>query len=260
MANYFYTDANGYRQGPFNEQQLQALATQGIITPNTPLETDTGHSGLAGQFSGLFPEANSPFAQSVQSTIYSYADSDQMIRSINSRFWYFWFFMVIGLPLCFVVIGLPLVVLSWTSSCFLHYSLWKVVPPQIARTTPGKALGFCFIPFFNLFYWNFVSLVGLSKDINETLRQRGINLQVSVGLPLTYCILLLVNIVTGLVIDVPLVILAAQAVEIGAVGQLLSLLSTISGYVINFIAIIVLIFFYKSVKEGAIALLEQGKQ
>jgi hypothetical protein len=142
----------------------------------------------------------------------------------------------------------------------LHYSLWKVVPTHVARTTPGKALGFCFIPFFNWFYWNFVSLVGLSKDINETLRQRGIDLQVSVGLPQTYCILLLLNVVTTFAIDLPILILEAQAVEIGQVGTLLSLLSNISGHVINFIGIIVLIFFYKSVKEGAITLLERREQ
>jgi len=193
----------------------------------------------------------------VTQEVQSHADSDEMIRAINSRFWYFWFLMVIGLPLCLVIIGLPLLVISWTSSCYLHYSLWKVVPPHIARTTPGKALGFCFIPFFNWFYWYFVSLVGLSKDINETLHQRGIDLQVSVGLPLTYCILLLLNAVIGLAIDVPLAILEALAIETGAVGTLLSSLSTKGGYAISAIALIVLVFAYKSAKDGAIALLER---
>jgi len=181
--------------------------------------------------------------------------STKMISAIKSRFWYLWFFIVIGLPLCLVLVGIPLLVLSWTSSCALHYVLWQVIPPKIARTTPGKALGFCFIPFFNWFYWNFVSLVGLSKDINEALRQRGINLHVSVELPLTYCILLLVNVVMTLIIDIPLIILEE---EMGAVGTMLSSLSTTSGYIINIIAFIVLVFFYKSVKDGAIALLEQG--
>jgi hypothetical protein len=199
-------------------------------------------------------------ADDTKQTVPSHADSDKMIRAINSRFWYFWFFAVIGYPLCLVLIGVPLVVLSWTSSCFLHYSLWKVVPPRIARTTPGKALGFCFIPFFFFFFWNFVSLVGLSKDINETLRQRGINLQVSVWLPLAYCILLLFNFVTGIVIDLPLGILVALEIEIGAIGTLVPLLWIIRVYVINFIAFVVLIFFYKSVKEGAITLLEHGEQ
>jgi len=53
MANFFYFDANGNKNGPHNEQQLQTLAAQGIITPSTPLETDGGHKGTAGQVPGL---------------------------------------------------------------------------------------------------------------------------------------------------------------------------------------------------------------
>ena len=54
MPNYFYLDTNGQKQGPVNDQQLQTLATQGIITPDTPLVTDGGHKGKAGQIQGLF--------------------------------------------------------------------------------------------------------------------------------------------------------------------------------------------------------------
>lgn len=53
MANFFYFDANGQKQGAFSEQQLQALAAQGVIMPNTPLETEGGHKGTAGQIPGL---------------------------------------------------------------------------------------------------------------------------------------------------------------------------------------------------------------
>jgi hypothetical protein len=65
MANYFYTDSDGNKQGPLNGQQLQALAAKEIIEPTTPLMTDTGHTGLAGQIPGLQfnTAASSPFAQ-----------------------------------------------------------------------------------------------------------------------------------------------------------------------------------------------------
>jgi len=69
MANYFYTDANGTKQGPYNEQQLQSLAAQGQITQTTPLETDMGHRGTAGQIPGLFaPASVPPFAQETSQT------------------------------------------------------------------------------------------------------------------------------------------------------------------------------------------------
>ena len=63
MSNFFYTDTNGTKQGPINEQQLKALVAQSIITPTTPLETDAGHKGTAGQIPGLFATEASPFAQ-----------------------------------------------------------------------------------------------------------------------------------------------------------------------------------------------------
>ena len=51
---YFFTDANGQKQGPIDDQQLKELAAQGTINPNTPMETDTGYKGTAGQVPGLF--------------------------------------------------------------------------------------------------------------------------------------------------------------------------------------------------------------
>ena len=53
MTNFFRYDASGQKRGPFNEQQLQTLAAQGKILPTTPLETDTGYKGVAGQIPSL---------------------------------------------------------------------------------------------------------------------------------------------------------------------------------------------------------------
>ena len=67
MANFFYFDQDNQKQGPVSEEQLKELATQGLINPNTPMETDTGHQGTAGQIPGIFPPnpfAASPFAAS----------------------------------------------------------------------------------------------------------------------------------------------------------------------------------------------------
>ena len=69
MTNFFYTNTNGQKT-QVTEQQLQALATKGIIVPTTPLETDTGHQGFAGQIPGLIfnTAAPSPFAQKAQAS------------------------------------------------------------------------------------------------------------------------------------------------------------------------------------------------
>jgi len=60
MANYFYTDESGQRQGPIDDQTLRLLVAQKRIQPETPLETESGHTGLAGQIPGLFPATPAP--------------------------------------------------------------------------------------------------------------------------------------------------------------------------------------------------------
>jgi len=60
MAKYFFTEANGQRR-LIDEQELRKLAKIGVVRPDTPLETDTGHKGVAGQIRGLqFNTADTP--------------------------------------------------------------------------------------------------------------------------------------------------------------------------------------------------------
>lgn len=49
------------------------------------------------------------------------------------------------------------------------FRAWKCLQPGgMARSTPGKAIGFMFIPFFNL-YWIFMAINGLAADWNRTV-------------------------------------------------------------------------------------------
>ena len=144
---------------------------------------------------------------------------------------------ILLLGTAFMMIGMVVLIVSLIFWCILHYHLWKVIPRDIARTTPGKAVGLLFIPLFNL-YWVFVSCLGLSKDINKTLQQRGMQYRVSEGLELTLCILsVLSNFCVNPSPDFSPVDLAGMAVCLAAC--------------------VVSMIFYKSVKDGAIALLEQ---
>jgi hypothetical protein len=47
-----------------------------------------------------------------------------------------------------------------------HYGLWQLVPDQYRETTPGKAVGFLFIPLFNC-YWVFRSYLGVNRGLNR---------------------------------------------------------------------------------------------
>ena len=75
----------------------------------------------------------------------------------------------------------------------LLYKMWAAIQP--ASTTPGKAVGFLFIPFFN-FYWIFRAYWYWAKDYNALRTSR--NLQAPPapeGLALTLCILTLCSII-----------------------------------------------------------------
>ena len=70
MPNFFLVQPNGHKQGPISEQRLKELAAQGIIEPNTLLETESGHKGTAGQIPGLV------FKSAVVPPIASHEDSN----------------------------------------------------------------------------------------------------------------------------------------------------------------------------------------
>jgi hypothetical protein len=67
---------------------------------------------------------------------------------------------------------------------------WSYLRFGNPRTTPGKAVGFLFLPFFNL-YWIFVAIYGLAQDWNRITSQFA-DLQrapkMSEGVFLTFCI------------------------------------------------------------------------
>jgi len=96
--------------------------------------------------------------------------------------------VALGVGLLLLTVGLSI----WLTvlSCIYIYRMWWMLPASYARTTPGKALGFCFIPFFNL-YWLFVAMHGWSKDYNRFLFETGRTdtRRVPEGLFLTMCIL-----------------------------------------------------------------------
>ena len=74
-------------------------------------------------------------------------------------------------------------------NCLILHRGWKAVQDGQARTTPGQAVGYCFIPLFNL-YWCFVAYHGLMQEFNRLAVARGRpDQKVIEGISLTQCIL-----------------------------------------------------------------------
>ena len=91
---------------------------------------------------------------------------------------------------------------AWILMLIILHRAWRVIQPAGVRSTPGKAVGFLFIPFFNL-YWIFVAFVGLAKDWNRTMKSYP-NLQAAPrlngGMALTWCIsIFALSLISGIV-------------------------------------------------------------
>lgn len=89
----------------------------------------------------------------------------------------------------------------------LLYNFWKILQDGYAAVTPGKAVGFLFIPLFN-FYWAFKAFWGLAKEQNNFIDRHysmaaGSQIQrANPVLPLIFCIFYLVNFTLTLVTSV----------------------------------------------------------
>jgi hypothetical protein len=68
-------------------------------------------------------------------------------------------------------------------------SLGRVIQDGNASTTPEKAVGFLFIPFYN-FYWIFKDWYGFAQDYNRYIERNALNTaKLPEGLFLAFCIL-----------------------------------------------------------------------
>jgi hypothetical protein len=120
------------------------------------------------------------------------------------------------------------------------YQMWSLIQDGYARTTPGKAVGFLFIPFFNI-YWVFQSVWGFSKDYNRYIKRYAIS---TAPLPeklfLAFAIISLLSLIpvigwvlAALISPILFIIMTfkiCESVELGAVGKLeKSLSETVEG-------------------------------
>ena len=92
--------------------------------------------------------------------------------------------------------GILLILLGFAAILFgssiwylLLYRAWAVIQDGNASTTPEKAVGFLFIPFYN-FYWIFKAWYGFAQDYNRYIALHGLSApKLGKSLFLAFCIL-----------------------------------------------------------------------
>ena len=109
-------------------------------------------------------------------------------------------------------LSLLLGILGAVLGLILIHRMWQAIQAGPARTTPGKAVGFLFIPCFNL-YWIFVALWGWAMDYNQFIRSRGIR---APGMPQQLALILCILVLVG-----GLGALAASLLQVAALGVLI---------------------------------------
>lgn len=93
------------------------------------------------------------------------------------------------------------------------YKQWKAIDDGQARTTPGKAVGYLFIPFFNI-YWIFNIFLGWPTDYNKFIQRYGIQApQLSQGLWIGTLVAYLLFPIAGVFMGLYLVVATCRAVN-----------------------------------------------
>ena len=213
---WYFVDKNGKRQGPVSQENIKDLLESSSINANTLVWTTGMSSWLVlsdTDLNNLLPaDLPPPVPSKFSSTpppvnylgINSRQDISAEINQLETWFKVYWICLAAGVPLFIIFIGIFPVITSLVFSFMMLYKFWQIIQDGQVRTTPGKAVGFVFIPFFN-FYWIFICFWGLAKDMNRYIVDRNIrSTKINEELVLSYCILSCtsiipyLNIVTGI--------------------------------------------------------------
>jgi hypothetical protein len=135
--------------------------------------------------------------------------------SIRSSFLYQGVSVLLGLGL--LQFGIVMTVYPFV----LLAKMWGSIQDGITTVTPGKAIGFMFIPFFNL-YWIFKAWGGFAEEYNGFAARHRLNVvPVSSGVYITYAIFVLLGGIFILpIIAVPFILIPLIAKTCDAVTNI----------------------------------------
>ena len=177
----WYYAISGQRQGPLNEPALAMQIQAGQLPPAIQVWRNGMDTWAPANTLAEFQQAAAAFAPQATQQPGQWGRAGAAAAGAHQ----FSTFPVA------VVILLHYVTLGIFTMIYLNLLHGKM--PQIRHDDPsaGKAIGFLFIPFFNI-YWVFFTYCRLCDRINEQRRSNGLPDSVPKGLAITMCILMLI--------------------------------------------------------------------
>jgi len=119
----------------------------------------------------------------------------------------------------FIFLAAASFIASGIMTIILLYKLWDGLQVANPRSTPGKAVGLLFIPFFN-WYWAFQCYWGFAVDFNNYISKKEYSIKkISQGVPMALCICVIcgiipiINMFTWIAVLVLLIIFFNQAID-----------------------------------------------
>ena len=166
-----------------------ALAdTASISSPSGSSAASEWHAELA--VDSALPQGHSKSERTIDESPNRPPSAPKVDDAKRLQMWFstHWIFLVATVPLSLIsgslALGTIAMIIANVFGCLVLHKLWSLIPADKARTTPGKAIGFLFIPSFN-FYWNFVAIHGLAKALNAEITDP----KISTFFSLSFCCL-----------------------------------------------------------------------
>jgi len=138
--------------GPVDVSEVEALIRNNQITRSTKVWRE----GMSDWKPAIETELQSAFQQDTPPPVappaltpspLSYQPQNQLptaedVKRLNNWFLTYWICMAAGMPLTILIIGIGGVIAGVVFYCLIMHKLWSLIPVRVAKTTPGKAVGF----------------------------------------------------------------------------------------------------------------------
>lgn len=217
----WYYVRNNQRIGPVDENTIISLIQNGTVVRQTLVWKEGMQDWLRADASELTDKFAVVAPVPPGGSLTTYAPAATLYDPNSLRKLWIWYTCLASFGTIFLLlfIGIPALIAAAVINYILLYRFWSLIQDGKARTSPGVAVGFCFIPFFNL-YWFYIAYIGLAKDMNLYIKERSISCPgINEGLALAWYILTLVSIIpyavfiTGIPLLVIQIILLKQWVD-----------------------------------------------